>query len=690
MPTTLNPTPLYGPEYSGEDDPAIYGDDDQMNEVDTNFVDDGTGLHPTATTYATTTVAVSHVYGPAQATPTVDTYHVSGIPPANMLAFNKRIGAGSNGLLVFRSYPLEDPIWGNYSPWTDYRNIVYSPDYAPNKPMWLDGMTLRDSWDYRSPITNQVYHTIAPTVVFIDVQVKRAVYYFFDVIFNDFQASHGYANWDYSKDGWPSPYWPGMIQVVRSVIKSSQVPSNRDSYEVYMTREYGTPLAVAPFVRSKEDMSTGQSPPTRYRSAASATSIVSKDVPPENLAIQLDTTGESTESSSAIDMSDVSTEVAALQAAAVAKAVAAQQATDAAAQVAAVNAALASGAISQSQALAAQAATYAAAQATAVAQQAADDATAQAQALATAAKAGAMSQAQAVAAQAAADAAAQSTALAAQSAADAAAQAKAVASAVAAQAATDSTQQAAAVAAQAASDAAAQKAAVASAVAAQAASDATALSNAVAAQARNDAAWLVKAPKFTTGTVTIGANYTGVGFAANMSLSGMDYSHVWLPAVNNYAVGTCVQNSGSSTTLSSAQTNGGAVYSVLQSGSTYYSYASITTWVSNAGILGYSGWLRSGTVYQQVGWVINTGTASSPVRTLVTTGYGYTSLAPTVNNGGTPSSSTTYTLTTANTQSEILGQMNVSTSSASAPAVIGFIYDGSVGTYGQVTWISQI
>lgn len=665
-----------------------------MNEVDPNFVDDGTGLHPTATTYATTTVAVSHVYGAAQATPTVDTYHVSGIPPSDILAFNKRIGLASNGFLTFRAYPGEDPIWGNYSPWTDYRNIVYSPNYAPNKPMWLDGMTLRDSWDYHSPITDQRYQVIAPTVVFIDVPTKRAAYYFFDVIFNDFQASHGYANWDYSKDGWPSPYWPGVIQVVRSVIKSSQVPSNRDSYEVYMTSEYGTPLAVAPFVRSKDDMSTAQAFPTRYRNA-SPTSIVSKDVPPENLAIDLDTTGESTGSNSVIDQAAVNAQIQA-----------------------AVSAALASAAITQQQAVAVQKASDDADKAQSIAAQQQLDTAQSNAAVASAITAGTLSQQQAVAAQAAADASAQSSALAAQAASDAATMSQAVATAVAKQAATDATQQAAAVAAQKAADASAQASAVAAqasadataqatavanAIAAQSstdatakaaalaqlsAADATALNNAVAAQAKTDGAWLAKAPKFTSGTVTIGANYTGVGFASNSSLSGMDYSHTWLVALAGYGNNGSTGNGGPFTTLAAAQAASPGV--LLYDGSNFYTYTAIQLFniISTRNI--YSGWLRSGTVYQQVGWVINTGTASSPVRTLVTTGYGYTSLAPVVNNGATPSTSTTYTLTTASTQTEILGQMNVSTSTSTAPAVIGFIYDGSVGTYGQVTWISQI
>ena len=684
MPTTQNPTPL--PPVPGPTDPVqgsgqfggdpypsdIYGDKDfddddaeeAMKDLDLDFTDDGTGLHPTPTKYMTTTVAVSHKYGPAQATPTSDTYHVSGIPPANILAFNKRIGAGSNGFLRFRVTPLEDPQWGNYSPWMDYHNLVYPPGYAPNQPMWLDGMTLQDSWDYHSPITNQVYKTVAPTVVFVDVNTKRAVYYFFDVIFNDFQAAHGFANWDYSKDGWPSSYWPGMIQVVRSVIKSSQVPSNRDDYEVYMTKHYGTPLAVAPFVQSSALIATGQAIPTRYRQAATPTGLVSRDVPPENPVIQLDTSGESTDSGSGVEQATVNAQIQA-----------------------AVSAALASAAISQQQALDAYAAQAAADKAQALAAQQ-QLLTAQLNAaVASAIAAGNLSQQQAVAAQAAADQAAQSAALSAQASQDAAALQQAVANAVAAQAAKDATQQAAAVAAQKAADASAQQAAVNAQLLADSQAQQVAVANAIATQAARDQK-LYTMPVFTTALgVGIGSKYTGTAFTINSSFSGMDYSHVWLKAFTGFA-DYARTNGQSFTSQSAAQASSGGILLNDTNSSTnpWWSYTAITQFgQTGSNISIYSGWLRAGTPTQIVGWVVSAVASGSSTlqTTLITTGYGFTSLSPTARSG--MSNSTTYNLTSNNIQAEILANITLN-----GINYVGFIYDASIGSYGQVTWISQI
>lgn len=89
----------------------------------------------------------------------------------------------------------------------------------------------------------------------------------------------------------------------------------------------------------------------------------------------------------------------------------------------------------------------------------------------------------------------------------------------------------------------------------------------------------------------------------------------------------------------------------------------------------FSGWLRPGTSNQLVGF------ASGGY--LVVTGYGTTSLAPSASITGQGS----YLLTSSNVQSEIISRMPAGTSGGAA---MGFVYDASVGSYGKVTWISQL
>ena len=694
MPTTQNPTPpVYGPDPPDEVLDGVFGPERPDETMDT-FVDDGTGLHPTATTYSTTNVAVSSRYGVPTATPTVDTYHYSGFPPSAVLALNARIGLQSNGYLKSEYRILDDQAWGNYSHWGDYGQLTYPDGAAPNQPMWRDGFVLRYWWNYKSPFTNQTYNVLAPTIVYFGTDNKTA-YYFFDVIYNDFQAVHGYANWDYTKDGWPGAYWPGVIKTVRSVIGFSQVPQERDRYETYMSKKYGTALAVAPYCRPVSDMSTGGAFPTRYRVLPSkATVTVRDDLPPENAAFSLALGDEF----DGMDMSDVSDEVTALQAAAVAKAVAAQKATDDAALQKAVSDALASAAITQAQAVSVQAALDAADKAQALAAQQQLAAGQLNAAVASAVAAGNLSQQQAVAAQAAADASAQSSALAAQAAADAATLTQRVASAVAAQAATDATQQAAAVAAQKAADASAQQAAVAAQAAADATAQATAIANAVAAQKSSDA---------TTQAAAVAKAYLGLPQASMLSALpvfqnnvsvvvsstaawsdnvttpySMDYAHVWLKAFTGFDQSTSSGQT-DNTTLAGNQVSPVGVI-IFGGDSKYHGFSVVNVFTIGSGALAwYSGWLRQGTATQMCGWILYTASGIN----LVTTAYGFTSQSP---RGG-PNSNPSYTLTTSNTQSEILSLMsskNMGTTNYSGAR--GFIYDASVGSYGQVTWISQI
>lgn len=670
---------MYGPEpvpaFEGAD--ATEGVIDDLGELmDEGFVDDHTGIHPTATTYATITVGTSTTgYATEYATPTPTSYHNVDYGDSDVDIFNSHLGSRD---LVFYDGSRE---WSDYSHSLDpTANSLWTTEGQPTP--WVSGFKPRYSWDYHSTLTGNDYLAIVPSMVFWSSNGSQTGYYFFEEVFNDFQAHFGYASYVYKLDGFPAPHWPGMIKTVRSVIGSNQRPIERDRYETWFVTTYGQLFYMAPYTYLYAKMSQASGRPTRFANVNPVRStrddaVISGDQGPVGVP----------DDSDEIDMSDVSSEVSALQAAAVAKAVAAQAATDLAAQTQAVNAALASGAITQQQALAAQAATYAAAQATAVAQQQAADATAQSQAVAQAIAAGQSTQQQAVAAQAAADAAAQSTAVAAQSAADAATQAKAVAAAVAAQAATDSTQQASAVAAQAASDAAAQAAAVASAVAQQSAADATALKAALAKAyiGLPQTSLLTGIPIFQNGvSVTVSST---IGFSFNASTPyAMDYSHAWLPAFSNIAGDSSSTGAGSASyaSLAAAQAASG-VSNVLGFGTTYYAKSNVAVWsTTNTGCIVYSGWLRAGTQTQICGWILNTGTGV----VLATTGYGFTSQSPL---GSVQPAGGKYTLTTSSTQSEILSQMSSKNlGSTNYPGALGFIYDASVGSYGQVTWISQI
>jgi hypothetical protein len=170
-------------------------------------------------------------------------------------------------------------------------------------------------------------------------------------------------------------------------------------------------------------------------------------------------------------------------------------------------------------------------------------------------------------------------------------------------------------------------------------------------------------------------NQTGTA-TLNYSLSGMDRSHTWLQfAYGSSGVGFD-GGGGSDTTntnLADAQANTNT-YFAIQGGGPVYGKSSGSTVNTGDGRL-YSGWLRTGTATQCVGFVVVGGNNG----TLFVSSYGYTSVAPTAQIAST----TTYALTTNNVQAEILSKMPINNN-------MGFTYDASIGTYGQVTWLSQI
>lgn len=672
---------MYGPPEADID--AIDAEDGagvDVGDMDM-FVDDGTGMHPTRTTYATTEIGTSTYYPTQYATPTEATYHIDW-SDQQVLAYNQYVG--DNSLQFFSGLRK----WAGYTHSRDYSNGSWL-NTQPNGSPWVDGFVSKYSWIFKSRLTNNVFNGACPEIIyFTDSKPSTTEWYWFEEVFNDFQARFGYANYDYALDGLPQIAWPGMVKAVRSVVGSNQRPIERDKYETWFVQTFGRLDYAAPYMypTSKYGINrTGR--PTRFRQASDPTPTrTPRDVvdgvtfvaQPTDITVVADADADEDDEGEDMDMGDVSSEVAALQAAAVAKAVAAQAAADSLAQSQAVNAALASNAITQQQAVAAQAASDAAAQAVAVANQKVADATAQANAVTAAVAAGNVTQQQAVAAQAAADSAAQSTALAAQATAQAAAQSQAVATAVATQAASDSTKQQAAVAAQAAAGTAAQQAAV----AAQAATDAAAKATALAAQVAADRLkWL---PNFNNQqNLSMPVAIAQYNFAVDKTVTTMDYSHTWLLAFAGWLPNP-TPSSTSYTTLSAAQAAGGATLVSLWNPA-YYPYAtSPPLWSSNSAGSVYSGWLRTGSATQLVGWLINVGTSSAALWNLFVTPYGVTSASPVARYSldGTA----TYMLTTSSVQTEVLSKMAV----GNGINVLGFIYDASVGNYGQVTWLSQI
>lgn len=655
MPTTQNPTPVYGPDPPPDlDDTMDHYDGPTLPDEPIPdgqggwYGDDGTGIHPTATTYSTIVVGTSTTGYPTEyATPTPASYHRVDYVDNDVTIFNTRLAARD---LAFYDGRRE---WSDYSHSLDpTANHLWTAD----KPTpWISGYQPRYSWDYHSDLTGNTYAAIVPSMVFWTKDRTQTAYYFFEEVFNDFQAHFGYDSYVFKLDGYPAPQWPGMVKTVRSVIGSNQRPIERDMYESWFIRTYGQLYYLAPFTYYYDKMSTAPGRPTRFATTKPVRSTRDDPVVPGDASVP------STDALEGVS-DDVSAQINA-----------------------AVSAALSSAAITQQQALLAQQAASDADKSQALAAQQ-QLLTAQLNAaVASAIAAGKLSQQQAVAAQKAADDAATGAALAADDAQDAATLAQAVATAVANQAATDATQKQAAVDAQKAADASAQQAAVNAQYLADSLAQQRAVADAIAAQAARDQK-LYTMPAFTPRVgVTVGGSYSGPTFFTNSSLSGMDYSHTWLTAFGGFVVTGYTGQIGGFSTQPPIQVSGQALGLYDSSSKLYYSYTGNSTYAANATCSMISGWLRAGISTQIVGWVVNaTPSGSSTLQpTLVTTGYGFTSLSPTARSGSTNSS--TYNLTSSNVQSEILANLTMN-----GLNYIGFIYDASIGSYGQVTWISQI
>lgn len=281
MPTTPNPTPPVDPVDPDEEDPVDPDGEQEFDPMDVNhdgvvdefesFINDGTGLHPTATTYSATTIMTSPTYGPTTTVPTPDTYHRH---------------SSLEQVAVLNTYAGDNmPFVDGTTQWGQYTDVGPQADTfidgSTKKIVWTADFKPRFSWNYTSPLTGAFYKSICPLYVFYNkgniFVDSTAEYYFFVEIFNDYQAYHGYANYRYGKDGMPAPSWPGMIKVVRSIGGASQRPKERSIYESWFDTTFGSHLTyVAPFTYPSTYIGKATIP-TRFRTLAGNESVIPRD-----------------------------------------------------------------------------------------------------------------------------------------------------------------------------------------------------------------------------------------------------------------------------------------------------------------------------------------------------------------------------------------------------------------------------
>jgi len=247
-------------------------DKDGDVDADDGFIDDGTGMHPTPTTYAASLVAEStSINDEVMVTPSVARYHVPRTD-IEIAAYNLSLGTD----LEFNDAKLK---WANYVPHEfDYTGIRNSQGIV-KKVNWVEGFEPRYSWDFTSPITGEEYANICPTIIFFEPHKTR--YYFFEIIFNDFQAVHGYDNWSIRLDGWPSPRWPGMVKCEHSLFGGSQRPLERSTYEEWFNQTYGEGFYFAAPLTQPTSLMSNTPCPKRFRNIDSKGRIRRSDVPAE-------------------------------------------------------------------------------------------------------------------------------------------------------------------------------------------------------------------------------------------------------------------------------------------------------------------------------------------------------------------------------------------------------------------------
>jgi hypothetical protein len=244
---------------------AVLMDVEPVPDGQGGWVDDHTGMHPTATAYATTEVGSSTYYATQYATPTEATYHVDW-SDAQVRDYNEYVGESS---LQFFSGLRK---WSGFTHSRDYSSGSWLNTQPKGSP-WVDGFVTRYSWTFSSRLTNNVYNGTCPSLIyFTDAKPSTTEWYWFEEVFNDFQARFGYANYDFALDGLPQIAWPGMVQVVRSIIGVNQRPIERDKYETWFKDTFGRLDYAAPYMYPTSEYGisrTGR--PTRFRQAADPT-----------------------------------------------------------------------------------------------------------------------------------------------------------------------------------------------------------------------------------------------------------------------------------------------------------------------------------------------------------------------------------------------------------------------------------
>lgn len=197
---------------------------------------------------------------------------------------------------------------------------------------------------------------------------------------------------------------------------------------------------------------------------------------------------------------------------------------------------------------------------------------------------------------------------------------------------------------------------------------------------------LTSLPQFYTVQGINDGAYGGALFNVNLSRADLDRTHTWLPSFTGYDAASIEGPGQLVPTLAESQhATGVDVGQLLGYSGGYISFAALYAYqVQGQFIQWYSGWLAAASSSEMCGWLLR---QSDGRAGFVFTSYGYTSRAPTANRSG----QTTYTLTSANVQNELISQMMIpGQSAAGRPSCLGFAYDARIGDYGQVTWLSQI
>lgn len=178
-------------------------------------------------------------------------------------------------------------------------------------------------------------------------------------------------------------------------------------------------------------------------------------------------------------------------------------------------------------------------------------------------------------------------------------------------------------------------------------------------------------PVFAGGAVS--GSGTSPSWSANTTALNQQRSAPWYSWVTGYADKNATGVSINPSADLGTQTANSATMMVKFNGTNYYGLASMPAIQVASGSTLYSGYIISGSATQCVGSIIS--------GLLFVTPYGYKSFAPAAQSGG----SFSYTLTTTNTQAEIIANVQLPSG-----FVGGFTYDASVGAYGTVSWVSQI